>query len=377
MSNLAIYAAAFRILALIQKELLAILKDPRSRTVIFMPPVAQCLIFGYAVTFDLNRIPYAAFDHDRSIASQTLLHELDGSGIFQRVSNLDRPQEIKAVIDRQRALLMVQIDQDFERKLFSGEPAEIQVIGDGRNSNTAATALSYINTVVEEFNSRWRVAHGLGGPPVRVSSRVWFNANMESQWSIIPTLIAMLAFTDIILLTAMSIAREREQGTLDQLLVTPFRPAEIMIGKSVPSIVVGLIQVTVVILVAQLWFHVPFSGSYFTLYIGIFLFLFASVGLGLLISSLVSTMQQALLGTFLTIMPFTILSGFLAPISTMPKILQYLTISNPTRYGVDFCQRVYLEGLGLGDVPEDTVPLVIIGVVTFAAAGWVFRRRTG
>ncbi|HLI20796.1 MAG TPA: ABC transporter permease [Stellaceae bacterium] len=367
-------ASLYRILALIRKELLAILSDPRSRVTIFIPPVLQCLIFGYAATYDLNNVPYAVLDHDRSAASEQLLHKLDGSGIFVRVSNLSREADIAQVIDQRDALLVIQIPQDFERNLDAGKNANIQVIADGRNSNTAGTALGYVTAIVDSFNSNRATAQGLSLTPLQITPRAWYNPNFETRWNMIPALIGTLTFIQILLLTAMSVAREREQGTFDQLLVTPFRPAEIMVGKAVPSLIIGTLQATSILLVAQLWFRIPFQGSYLTLYAGLGLFLVAAVGVGLLLSSVVATMQQALLYSFVVVMPFALLSGLATPLSDMPPVFEYVTLIDPLRFAIDIAQRVYLEGVGLDRLSSDLWPLAVIAVVTLTGASWLFRR---
>ncbi len=204
-------AAIFRIVALVRKELLAMLKDPRGRAVLFVPPVLQCIVFGYVVNYDLTRVSYVAFDRDRSAASSELLASLDGSGVFQRIANLERAADVKTMIDERRVLVAVEIDQDFERRLLSGQLADVQVIADGRNSNTAGTALNYVRTVVDSFNAKWWAAHGGGGPPVRVTTRTWYNSNLEDRWSIIPGLIGTLTLPEMLLMTAMGVAREKEE----------------------------------------------------------------------------------------------------------------------------------------------------------------------
>jgi ABC-2 type transport system permease protein len=369
------FEAILRILALTRKELLAILKDPRARPVLFVPPALQCLVFGYVATFDLNNVPYAVLDRDHTAISQEFLGDLDGSGVFRRVANLQRAEDAKAMIDERRALIVVEIDQDFERRLQSGQSATVQVIADGRNSNTAATAVSYVTAVVQAFNAQWQAARQGTSAPIRVSTRAWYNANLETRWDIVPSLIGTLTLGEMLLLTAMAIAREKEQGTFDQLLVTPFRPPEIMAGKAIPSILVGLAQSSVILLVAQLWFRIPFAGSFLTLFSGVCLFLLATVGVGLFVSSLVGTMQQASLATFILVMPFTLLSGLLTPLSSMPQALQYFSLINPLRYMIDIAQRVYLEGTGLAQLSYDIWPLLVIAAVTLSASTLMFRYR--
>ena len=364
-----------RILALTRKELLAVLKDPRSRMSLLVPPVVQALIFGYAATYDLNHVTYAALDQDHSAASRQLLAGLDGSGVFERVANLQRSSDIKSLIDARRALLIVQIDQQFERHLLSGQSADVQLIADGRNSNTSGTAMGYVTSIVEQFNSNWGHDHGAAPVPVRLVTRAWYNPNLETRWFMIPGMIGTLTLIQTMMLTAMSVAREREQGTFDQLLVTPFRPFEIMAGKALPSIMVGTIQAGGVLLVAQLWFRIPFAGSYLTLSAGLLLFLLAAVGIGLLISAVAATMQQALLYSMLLIMPFSLLSGLTTPLSSMPVALQYLTAINPLRYAIDITRRVYLEGAGLDLLISDLWPLALIAALTLAAASWMFGNR--
>ncbi|HEU4620550.1 MAG TPA: ABC transporter permease [Gammaproteobacteria bacterium] len=368
-------ASLLRIFALIRKELLAMLKDPRSRVMLFLPPVLQSVLFGYAATYDLNRIPYAALDQDRSEASARLLARLDGSRFFVRVGNLARATEIEGYIDARRALLVVQIPQNFERQLAGDAQATVQVVADGRNSNTAGTALRYVGTVARDFGEEWRAARGRSGPPIRVTARAWYNPSLETRWHMIPSLIGTLTMLQTLLLTAMSVAREREEGTFDQLLVTPLRPSEVMIGKAVPSMLVGAVQATLILLVAQLWFRIPFAGSFVTLYAGLLLFLLASVGIGLMVSSFVATMQQAMLFSFVLLMPFILLSGLATPIGNMPEWLQDLTRANPLRYAIDLAQHVYLEGASLADLAPDLWPLALIAAATLPIAAWMFRHR--
>jgi ABC-2 type transport system permease protein len=365
----------FRIWALMRKELLVILKDPRSRVLMFLPPIMQCLIFGYAASYDLNNVPYALVDQDRSAVSRAFAAKLDGSGLFSRVVTLDRPGDATPYLLASRIVLIVAIAPDFARNLAAGMPGAIQVIADGRNSNTASIAQGYVTSVATAFGQDWRAAQGIADPAVQITSRAWYNPNLETRWNMIPSLIGTITMLMTMMLTAMSVAREREEGTFDQLLVAPFRPTEIMIGKAVPSMMIGLMQSTLIFLVALFWFRIPFSGSYFVLYLGLVLFLAAAIGMGLFLSSLAKNMQQAMILTFVLLMPFMFLSGLLAPTENMPVVLRYFTLINPLAYAISITRQVYLEGAGLHQLTPDMLALVVIAAVTLPVASWFFRNR--
>ena len=368
-------ATLYRIAILIRKELIAVLKDPRSRLVLFLPIVLQSLLFGYAATFDLNEVPYGLLDQDRSGASSKFVSLLDGTGVFQRVADLSNAHQIAEVINQKTAILVIQIPPDFERRISAGQGAVVQAIADGRNSNTAGISTSYVAAVVERFNATWNAEHGGASAPLRVETRAWYNPNLETRWNMIPSLIAALSMLQTLMLTALSVAREREQGTFDQLLVTPLRPAEIMVGKAVPPILIGLAQSTIILLLARFWFGIPFQGSLVTLYIGLVLFTTASVGIGLVLSAYSATMQQAMLYTFVLLMPMMLLSGLTSAISNMPTAMQYITLANPLRYAIEMVQRIYLEGAGIQWLYNDMWPLVVIAAMTLPTAAWLFRHR--
>jgi ABC-2 type transport system permease protein len=363
-----------RILALIAKELLSLLKDPRSRVVLFLPPILECILFGYAASYDLSTVPYAVFDEDRSYASTEFLAELAGSSVFERVGSIETEEDIARFIDTRKALLVIRIPGDFERSLRLEGVSSVQVIGDGRNSNTAGTAFSYLAEIAERFGNRW-TGGGQREPQLQLTTRFWYNPQLQTRWHMIPSLIGTLSMLQTLLLTAMSVAREREDGTFDQLLVTPLSSGEIMAGKAIPSMIIGLLQATLILVVAQLWFRIPFQGSFMTLYAGLVLFMLASVGIGLMVSSLVTTMQQAMLSSFVLLMPFILLSGLITPIENMPEVLQRATLINPLRYAIELTERVYLEGAGLIRVAKDIWPLAIISIGTLSTAAWMFRRR--
>ncbi|MDM0026631.1 ABC transporter permease [Variovorax saccharolyticus] len=364
-----------RVAHLCRKELLAILKDPSSRVILIVPALMQSLLFGYAATYDLSRVDYALLDQSHSGASTALIARLDGTGVFRRAATLASPDQIAPVINSQDALVVIQIGPQFEQQLNAGQETPIQVIIDARNSNTAGSAAGFVGSVVAAFNDEWRQRHGGRMAPVSIESRAWFNPNLETRWNFMPGMIAALSMIQTLLLTALSVAREREQGTFDQLLVTPLSPTEIMIGKAIPPVMIGLVQSTLVLLITLLWFRVPMAGSLVTLYIGLSFFTIASVGIGLSISAVSANMQQAMLYTFVLIMPMMLLSGLTTPVSNMPRALQIATLVNPLRFAIDLVQRVYLEGVGLLTVWHNLIPLFLIAAVTLPLAAWLFRHR--
>lgn len=359
------------LMVLVRKEFLAIFSDPANRTILFAPALIQALLFGYAASYDVNKVDYAVLDQSHGQASAQLLQHLDGSGIFKRTATLYNNDQIQQVIDGRQALAVITIPSDFENKLNQGQSSAIQVILDGRNSSTASMAGAYINSVVARVNQEraGTVSN------VNIQTRVWYNPNSESRWSLMPSLIAALSMMQTLLLSALSVAREREQGTFDQLLVTPYTPLHIMIGKALPPIFVGLMQSTIILLIILFWFQIPMNGSFGLLYFGLVCFNIAVVGVGLSISAVSLNMQQAMLYTFFLIMPMMLLSGLLTPVQNMPHFLEIATYANPLRFGLDLIQRVYLEGAALDQVKWDFVPMFVLAVLTLPLAAWLFRNR--
>jgi ABC-2 type transport system permease protein len=263
----------------------------------------------------------------------------------------------------------------FTRDLLLKRPAPFQVIVDGRNSNTAMVLVGYVRTILVQFNEAWTATHGWSSPPARLDIRAWFNPNLESRWFIVPGIVGLLTLVVTLLVTALSVSREREAGTFDQLLVTPLRPVEILLGKALPGFVIGIVEASFIILVAVLWFKVPLTGSLVALYTGLFLFLLSSIGVGLMISSIAVTQQQGLLGAFLFLVPSIILSGFATPIANMPPFLQHLTLLNPMRYFLVILRTVFLEGGTVSLLWPHYWPMALIGLGNLVLAGWLFRRR--
>ncbi len=364
-----------RIFALIKKEFLALLKDKQSRFVLIGPPIIQLMVFGYAASFDLNHVPFAVYNEDPGVAARELIADFRGSPNFREVAPITRDGQIAPTIDDRRALLVLHIGPQFTRELLRGRPASVQVILDGRNSNTALIALNYAREIIIRFNERWAAEHGLSPPPAHLTMRAWFNPDLESRWFIVPGIVGLLTLVVTMVVTALSVAREREQGTFDQLLVTPMRPVEILLGKALPGLLIGLVEATFIIVMAVLWFRIPLIGSLAALYAGIAVFLLSAIGVGLMISSIAVTQQQGLLGAFLFLVPAIILSGFATPIANMPVIVQKLTLINPMRYFMVILRGVFLEGMPFPLLVPQLWPMALIGVATLALAGWLFRHR--
>jgi ABC-2 type transport system permease protein len=363
------------ILALALKELLALIRDPRSRFVLIGPPIAQLLVFGFAATFDLNRAPLAILDQDGGAPARELISRFEGSTNFRVVRRLRHDGEVAPVIDAREALLVLRIGPRFTADVARGAGGQVQVILDGRNSNTAMTALNYAREILIDFNEAWAKGQGRRGAQVRLAIRPWYNPNLESRWFIVPGIVGLLTLVVTLVVTSLSVAREREAGTFDQLLVTPLRPVEILIGKSIPGVLIGLAQGSLIVFLVVFAFGVPLRGSLGALYLGMGLFLLSAVGVGLMISSLAVTQQQGLLGAFLFLVPSVILSGFATPIANMPQAVQLLTYLDPLRYFLIVLRGVFLEGDSYALLLDQYWPMALIGLASLSAAGWLFRHR--
>lgn len=371
-----------RLWALMVKEFLAIWKDPRTRMVVLVPPVIQVLIFAFAATFDVRQVPLAVWNEDGTSVSRELVRRFAGSDAFRIVARVDGPAAVRAVIDRQTAAAVLHIGQRFSAELATGRPAPVQLLIDGRRSNSALIVQNYAADIVAAYDRSLAGAAGgrslagtLGQAGPTVAVRAWFNPNLESRWFILPGLNVLLAMITAMLLTALSVARERELGTFDQLLVTPLRPVEIMIGKVLPPLAIGLFEAVLILGLAVFAFGVPFVGSPAWLALGFVVFLVSAIGIGLAISALATTQQQAILGVFMYLTPAIVLSGFATPIENMPGWCRLLSRANPLRYMLDLSRGLYLRAPPASVILGDLWPMALIGLVTLAAATWLFRHR--
>lgn len=370
-----IYQHFLLIISLAMKELLAVLRDKKSRVVLIGAPIAQLLVFGYAATFDLNNIDVAIYNEDSGEFSRELVSHISGSPNINVLYTIKHDAEITSLIDNKKVLLVFHVHPQFSADIERGESGRVQLILDGRNSNTAMIALNYIGEIILQLNQQWAKDRNLQGPPAILESRAWYNENLRSSWFIISGIIGLLTLVVSLIVTALSVAREREQGTFDQLLVTPVHPVFILIGKALPGLIIGLVEGGFILLVAVLWFELPLRGSIGALYVGLFLFLLSSIGVGLMISSICVTQQQAVLGAFLFLVPGVILSGFATPIANMPYVVQLLTYLDPLRYFLIIVRSVFMEAGSYDLLWPQFWPMAIIAVLTLMMAGWLFRHR--
>lgn len=364
-----------RIRALIWKELLAVLLDAKSRISIIIPPLVQLFIFTFAATLDVKNVPIGIFNQDFGHESIEMIERFRGSPMFKKIVFLKGEAEIAPFIDNQKGLMVISFPQDFSRLINSKKQASMQLILDGRRSNSAQIVSGYVTSIIDQFNTDFALKAGRQEQNVKLFPRNWFNPNLLYYWYNIPSLVATLSMLTCLVVTTQSVARERELGTFDQLLVSPLVPSEILIGKIIPGIIVGMTEGCLMMLVGVFVLGVPFTGSLLLFLVSLLIFVTAISGVGLFISSMCMTQQQAMLGTFVFIMPSILLSGFATPIENMPIWLQPVTYIIPLRYMLVISKGIFLKAMPANIVFENIWPMIVIGFFTIFGAGQFFRRK--
>src|SRR5271157_4904314 len=343
-----------RLKQMLIKEFIQVFRDKRTRFVLFGPPIIQMLVFGYAATFEIHHVPTVVLDLDHSQESRELISRFTSSPYFDVQRQLTDRRQIGDLIDQGKATIGLEINAGFAQNLRKGQTAPLQVIVDGTNSNTALNASGYITQIALRFAQAYqqdriyRISPQMAEeiPSVQLEQRPWYNPDLRSRWFFVPGIIGSLTLVLVVTLTAFAVVREREIGTLEQIMVTPIRPAEFILGKTIPFFLIGLFDVSLIGTVGTLWFQVPFRGHIPILFMGSVLFLICMLGVGLLISTVSSTQQQAMVTAFFFIMPAVAFSGFGFPISTMPQWMQYFTYAVPLRYFLVVLRGAYLKGVG-------------------------------
>jgi len=365
-----------RITTLIRKELQALLRDRQSRALLVGPVLLQLAIFPFASTLEVKNNSLGIFNQDAGSASIEVVQRLSRAAAFTRMVYLNSEVEMRRAVDQQDALVVLRFLPEFSRQVAAGESAEVQAILDGRRSNSAQIALGYVREILQGYmDDRHESEHRPAKSTVIV--RHWFNPNLDYVRHIIPSLVAIITTISTLVVTSLSVAREREQGTFDQLLVSPLTPGMIMVGKTVPALLVAAGQATIILSAGVFVYRIPFQGSLALLYGSMFFYILALAGFGLLISSICSTQQQAFLGVFSFMMPAVLLSGFPSPVENMPDWLQYVDWFNPLRHFIVIVKGVFLKDVGIHQLMHPLLPLLIIACITLGAANWMFRRRLG
>jgi len=370
-----------RIYHVLLKEFLQGFRDPRMKGVIFIAPIVQLLLFGYAVSTDVRNVPTAVYDLDQTRQSRELLSRFFASGYFQPKEYVTHVSQIRNLIDHGKVSAAIQINRGFASVLASHQKTPIQVIVDGTDSNTATVTIAYAAQIVRDYNRDLELeATGLPegtalSRGIDLRNRTWFNINLESRMFYLPGVIALIGMLITLMLTSMAIVREREIGTMEQLMVSPLRPIELILGKLLPFALIALFDMILITAVAVFWFEVPIKGNLFLLLVSMLLFLLPSLGIGLFISTISTTQQQAMMTTFFFFFPANLLSGFAFPIENMPEIVQWITYANPLRYFLAIIRGIFLKGIGVNLLWPQMVALGALGIIVLGLSALRFAKR--
>lgn len=372
-----------RIREMILKEFIQILRDPRMRGIIFVIPIFQTLIFGYAVTTDVNHINTYVLDRDATPDSREAIDYFSQSGYFKIKGYLQNEREIEEVLDSGKAMIVLNIPEGFQSDIDSGREAKMQALIDGQDSNTARIVSGYVGKIGRSLNQKFE-SEKLGSfreliaiAEVPMESRAWFNENLESRNFYIPGIITTIMTLVTLTMTSMSIVREKEVGTIEQILVSPIKKIEFILGKTIPFSLIAYIDVILILTVAYFWFEVPMRGQLILLFAAVTFYLVTILGIGFFISTISRTQQQAMMGTFFFYFPMVLLSGFLFPIANMPKVIQWLTYLNPLRYFIFFIRSLFLKGVGLEILWPQILILAIMGTASIWFATKRFQKTIG
>jgi ABC-2 type transport system permease protein len=364
-----------RIYFLMIKEFLSLFKDPKGRFVIIVPPLLQLFVFAFASTLEVKNISMAIYNQDYGRHGYEITHRIMGSPFFTHINFVNNYHAIQKQLDEQHVLAALVIPPDFSRKIEARKTANVLILLDGRRSNSAQIVDGYINLIIQNYANTLPAYNNSAESNVISVGRNWFNQNLIYMWFTVPSLVCILSMLITLVITTLSIARERELGTYDQLLVSPLVPHEILIGKMLPAIIVGLAEGCIAWFVAVTFFQIPFTGSIFCMFLVLFTFTLSIVGVGLFISAIVKTQQQAILGAFMFMVPTVTLSGYAAPVENMPEWLQYATWWNPLTHTLIAVKGLFLKSNTLSQVWPNTWPLLIIALLTLTTASWFFKKR--
>ena len=364
-----------RLKSLIIKEFLSVFKDPKNRALIIIPPIMQLFVFAPAITLEIKNIDLAVLDYSASYQSRELVSRFYNSPWFKKIRYEKDLKSFKNDINLKNSHAGIIIQNDFANNISKKETSNIFVVLDGRQTNSAGILSGYISEIISNYNKELQNRYDIKGSDVNLEIRNWYNSNILYEWFLTVNLIVMLSLVLALLLSAMSIARERELGTFNQLLVSPLTYDEILIGKTIPPLIISVILTLIITLVVIYVFDIPFRGNVFLYILTIFTSLFSIIGIGLFISSISYTQQMALLGAFSFEMPAVLLSGFVSPIEDMPKFFQIIASFNPIKYYMHTVKGIYFKNMSAPTVIENLVPLFLIAIITLGVARWSFKNQ--
>ncbi len=367
-----------RIRELVRKEFIQLFRDRKNRPLLVIAPLIQLTVFGYVVTTDVREITVGVLDQSRTPESRRLLDTIVGNKTFRLTEVRDDPKALEDLLLRRMLDLVIKIPPDFGSQIRKGNTAQVQILVDGSMSNMASVRIAHTRTALDRFNSQWlreRFGRTIDFGKIDGRIRTWFNPNLDSRNFYVPGIVAFLVMLVTLLFTSMAIIREKESGTMEQLIVTPLKPSELIIGKTIPFILIAQAQMMMVTLLALLWFGIPMAGSAPLLFGATCLFLLSTLGIGLFISTISATQQQAMMTTFFFILPFFMLSGFVFPIANMPLVVQWFTYLNPLRYFLVIIRGIFLKGTGVIVLWPQFLALAILGLAVFTGAMRRFRKR--
>jgi len=367
-----------RVRELVRKEFIQLFRDPKNRRLLIISPLVQILVFGYVMSTDVRDVTVALLDQSQTRESRMLRDAFSGNKIFRIIYNPGNSRDLEELLLRRKVDLAVKIAPDFSEKIRKGETADIQILADGSMSNMASVRIAYTMLVLDRLNQQLlREVHPLKLDYAQIDGRVrtWYNVNLDSRDFYVPGIVAVLIMILSLLFTSMAIIKEKEVGTMEQLIVTPMKPAELILGKTIPYTIISIAQMVVVAILAVFWFDVPMMGSVLLLFLAICIFLLSTLGIGLFISTISATQQQAMMTTFFFIVPFFMLSGFVFPIANMPEFVQWLTYLDPLRYMIVIIRGIFLKGIDLHELWPQFFGLAVLGLVVFTGAVRRFRKR--
>jgi ABC-2 type transport system permease protein len=367
-----------RIRELVRKEFIQLFRDKKNRPLLIIAPFVQLLVFGYVLSTDVRDVRVGVIDQARTRESRLLMDAMNANRTFRIIHHTNHPKELEEILLSRKVDLALKIGPEFTERIRSGDSAPVQILADGSMSNMASMRIAYTSLVLNRFNQRmieelYNQKLDYGKIDARI--RTWYNPNLYSRNFFVPGIVAMLLMILSLLLTSMAIIREKEAGTIEQLIVTPLRPIELILGKTIPYIIITQTLMIIVITFAIIWFSLPFKGNFLLLVGAACLFLLSMLGVGLFISTISATQQQAMMTTFFFILPFFMFSGFVFPIASMPPVIQWLAYLNPLRYFLVIIRGVFLKGVGMEILWPQFIAMMVLGLIVFISAVKRFRKR--